>query len=43
MSLSTYRPPQYTSQKEIEDVQYAMYLIMVRAGNRFAQISLHGR
>ena len=28
-------PPQYTSQKDIEDVQCAMFLIMVRAGNEF--------
>lgn len=26
---------QYTSQKDIEDVQYVMFLIMVRAGNEF--------
>lgn len=31
---------QYTSSKDIEDVQYAMFLIMARSGNKFTRLRL---
>jgi hypothetical protein len=34
---------QYTSQKDVDDVQYAMFLVMVRAGNKSTQIPVYGR
>ena len=42
MLSSAYHLPQYTSKKDVEDVQYAMFLIMVRAGNKSTQIPLYG-
>ena len=34
-------PHQYTSQKDTEDVQYAMFLVMVRAGKEFTHITAY--